>query len=78
MRAPMQASCRDIFCLLFTVNPAISVSPIIQVISNLSATTRPLFSLESWGRFPKERDRLFKLIADTKVIAFNYRRNAYP
>ncbi|KAL3593154.1 hypothetical protein D5086_011794 [Populus alba] len=38
----------------------------VQVISNLSATTRPLFSLESWGRFPKERNRLFKLIADTK------------
>ncbi|KAJ6773321.1 CALCINEURIN-LIKE METALLO-PHOSPHOESTERASE SUPERFAMILY PROTEIN [Salix purpurea] len=38
----------------------------VQVISNLSATTSPLFSLESWGRFPKERNRLFKLIADTK------------
>ncbi|PON73264.1 Alkaline phosphatase D-related [Trema orientale] len=38
----------------------------IQVISNLSATTGPLFYLESWGRFPKERDRLFKLIADSK------------
>ncbi|KAL0545301.1 hypothetical protein IC582_015179 [Cucumis melo] len=38
----------------------------IQVISNLSATTRPLFYLESWGRFPKERDLLFKLIADSK------------
>lgn len=24
--------------------------------------------MESWGRFPKERDRLFKLIADSKVI----------
>ncbi|XP_010266313.1 PREDICTED: uncharacterized protein LOC104603847 isoform X2 [Nelumbo nucifera] len=38
----------------------------IQVISNLSATTGPLFYMESWGRFPKERDRLFKLIADSK------------
>ncbi|GAU14441.1 hypothetical protein TSUD_249810 [Trifolium subterraneum] len=38
----------------------------IQVISNLSAAVQPLFSMESWGRFPKERDRLFKLIADSK------------
>ncbi|XVE69542.1 hypothetical protein DITRI_Ditri10aG0000100 [Diplodiscus trichospermus] len=38
----------------------------IQVISNLSATTGPLFYMESWGRFPKERDRLFKLIRDSK------------
>ncbi|KAL1225082.1 hypothetical protein V5N11_019214 [Cardamine amara subsp. amara] len=38
----------------------------VQVISNLSATTGPLFYMESWGRFPKERKRLFKLIADTK------------
>lgn len=38
----------------------------IQVISNLSATTGPLFYLESWGRFPKERNRLFKLISDSK------------
>ncbi|KAK7276526.1 hypothetical protein RIF29_17667 [Crotalaria pallida] len=38
----------------------------IQVISNLSATVRPLFSMESWAHFPKERDRLFKLIADSK------------
>lgn len=38
----------------------------IQVISNLSATTGPLFYLESWGRFPKERDRLFKLVKGTK------------
>ncbi|URE20733.1 PhoD-like phosphatase [Musa troglodytarum] len=29
----------------------------IQVISNLSATTGPLFHTESWGRFPKERER---------------------
>lgn len=41
---------------------------LIQVISNLSATTGPLFYMESWGRFPKERDRLFQLIADSKVI----------
>ncbi|XP_058743211.1 uncharacterized protein LOC131616014 isoform X3 [Vicia villosa] len=38
----------------------------IQVISNLSATLQPLVAMESWGRFPKERDRLFKLIADSK------------
>ncbi|XP_004491121.1 uncharacterized protein [Cicer arietinum] len=38
----------------------------IQVISNLSATLQPLFAMESWGRFPKERERLFKLIADSK------------
>ncbi|XVF63492.1 hypothetical protein PTKIN_Ptkin09bG0090900 [Pterospermum kingtungense] len=40
----------------------------IQVISNLSATTAPLFYMESWGRFPKERDRLFKLITDSKKV----------
>ncbi|XP_019460986.1 PREDICTED: uncharacterized protein LOC109360498 [Lupinus angustifolius] len=38
----------------------------IQVISNLSATVQPLFSMESWAHFPRERDRLFKLIADSK------------
>ncbi|KAM6543432.1 hypothetical protein CsatB_007879 [Cannabis sativa] len=38
----------------------------IQVISNISATTGPLFYMESWGRFPKERERLFKVIADSK------------
>ncbi|KAE8704254.1 protein LYK5-like [Hibiscus syriacus] len=38
----------------------------VQVISNLSGTTGPLFYMESWGRFPKERDRLFKLINDSK------------
>lgn len=38
----------------------------IQVVSNLSATTGPLFYLESWGRFPKERDRLYKLISNSK------------
>ncbi|KAE9606225.1 putative alkaline phosphatase [Lupinus albus] len=38
----------------------------IQVISNLSATVHPLFSMESWAHFPRERDRLFKLIADSK------------
>ncbi|XP_010523270.1 PREDICTED: uncharacterized protein LOC104801648 [Tarenaya hassleriana] len=38
----------------------------VQVISNLSATTGPLFYMESWGRFPKERQRLFQLIADSK------------
>lgn len=38
----------------------------VQVISNHSGTAGPLFYLECWGRFPKERDRLFKLIADSK------------
>ncbi|KAK8705790.1 hypothetical protein V6N13_049382 [Hibiscus sabdariffa] len=38
----------------------------VQVISNLSGTTGPLFYMESWGRFPKERDHLFKLINDSK------------
>ncbi|CAK7345939.1 unnamed protein product [Dovyalis caffra] len=38
----------------------------VQVISNHTAATRPLFSLESWGRFPTERNRLFKLMADSK------------
>ncbi|XP_038702706.1 uncharacterized protein LOC119999293 isoform X1 [Tripterygium wilfordii] len=38
----------------------------IQVISNLSAITGPIFYVESWGRFPKERDRLFSLIADSQ------------
>ncbi|XAR64308.1 Alkaline phosphatase [Bertholletia excelsa] len=38
----------------------------IQVISNLSAVMAPLMYMESWGHFPKERDRLFKLIADSK------------
>ncbi|KAE9596249.1 hypothetical protein Lal_00048655 [Lupinus albus] len=49
--------------------PATAVTIIgssIQVISNLSATVHPLFSMESWAHFPKERDRLFKLIADSK------------
>ncbi|RWW77929.1 hypothetical protein BHE74_00013873 [Ensete ventricosum] len=39
----------------------------VQVISNLSATTGPLFHTESWGRFPKERARLYKLIHDSKA-----------
>lgn len=38
----------------------------VQVLSNLSATTGPLFYMESWGRFPKERLRLFRLITDSK------------
>ncbi|EHA8591324.1 Alkaline phosphatase D [Cocos nucifera] len=37
-----------------------------KVISNLSATTGPMFYMESWGRFPKERLRLYKLINDSK------------
>ncbi|KAL3736518.1 hypothetical protein ACJRO7_025463 [Eucalyptus globulus] len=38
----------------------------IQVVSNHSAATGPMFYLEAWGRFPKEMDRLFKLIAENK------------
>lgn len=38
----------------------------IQVISNHSATTGPLFYIELWGRFPREKSRLFKLISDSK------------
>lgn len=38
----------------------------VQVISNHSAVTSPFFSIEGWGRFPKERKRLFQLINDTK------------
>ncbi|EEC73508.1 hypothetical protein EE612_012139 [Oryza sativa] len=38
----------------------------IQVISNLSATTGPLFYVESWARFPRERERLFRLIDSSK------------
>ncbi|KAI3745558.1 hypothetical protein L6452_07958 [Arctium lappa] len=38
----------------------------IQVLSNLSACTGPLFYMESWGRFPSERKRLFNLISDSK------------
>ncbi|KAK1259804.1 hypothetical protein QJS04_geneDACA001421 [Acorus gramineus] len=38
----------------------------IQVISNHSAVTAPLFYMESWGRFPKERERLYKLIKSSK------------
>lgn len=43
---------------------------IVQVISNLTATMAPLFYMEAWGRFPKERDRLFKLITESKVRIF--------
>ncbi|KAL9248882.1 hypothetical protein AKJ16_DCAP06466 [Drosera capensis] len=38
----------------------------IQVLSNISATTAPFIQTECWSRFPKERSRLFQLIADTK------------
>ncbi|OEL37103.1 hypothetical protein BAE44_0001875 [Dichanthelium oligosanthes] len=38
----------------------------IQVVSNLSATTGPLFYVESWARFPRERERLFRLIDSSK------------
>ena len=37
----------------------------IQVMSNFSAVVQPLFYVESWAHFPKERDRLLKLIADS-------------
>ncbi|XP_057832016.2 uncharacterized protein LOC131042706 isoform X3 [Cryptomeria japonica] len=37
----------------------------IKVVSNFSAVVQPLFHVESWTHFPKERDRLFKLIADS-------------
>lgn len=51
------------FTLIFT-----AWLPFNQVVSNLSATTDPMFHVEAWGRFPKERDRLYKLIADSKVV----------
>ncbi|CAL5021164.1 unnamed protein product [Urochloa decumbens] len=38
----------------------------IQVVSNLSATIGPLFYVESWARFPRERERLFRLIDSSK------------
>ncbi|XP_066318786.1 uncharacterized protein [Miscanthus floridulus] len=38
----------------------------IQVVSNLSTTTGPLFYVESWARFPRERERLFRLIDSSK------------
>ncbi|KAK4745755.1 hypothetical protein SAY87_012067 [Trapa incisa] len=38
----------------------------IQVISNHTAAMAPLFYMEAWGRFPKESDRLFKLITESK------------
>jgi len=38
----------------------------IQVVSNLSATTGPLFYVESWARFPRERERLYRLIESSK------------
>ncbi|GAB2287627.1 hypothetical protein Dimus_021998 [Dionaea muscipula] len=38
----------------------------IQVLSNISATTRPFIQTECWSRFPKEKSRLFQLIADSK------------
>ncbi|XP_020572992.1 uncharacterized protein LOC110019599 isoform X1 [Phalaenopsis equestris] len=38
----------------------------IQVVSNLSANTGPIFYVESWGHFPKERERLYKLISDSE------------
>ena len=38
-----------------------------QVLSNFSVVVQPLFHVESWAHFPKERDRLFKLVADSSV-----------
>ncbi|KAL9673033.1 hypothetical protein QQ045_029286 [Rhodiola kirilowii] len=38
----------------------------VQVVSNISATMVPLFATEGWGRFPRERKRLFKTINDSK------------
>ncbi|KAJ4793573.1 Calcineurin-like metallo-phosphoesterase superfamily protein [Rhynchospora pubera] len=38
----------------------------IQVVSNLSAIFQPLFYMESWSLFPKERRRLFNLIDSSK------------
>lgn len=49
-----------------------------QVVSNLSATTGPLFGMESWARFPKERKRLFKLITDTKVCYLSLFLKYFP
>lgn len=43
----------------------IIIASSIQVVSNFSAVAQPLFNVESWAHFPKERDRLFKLIADS-------------
>ena len=40
----------------------------LQVLPNFSATVQPMFYVESWSHFPKERDRLLKLIKDTNVI----------
>lgn len=39
----------------------------IQVLPNFSATVQPLFYVESWSHFPKERDRLFNLLMDTRA-----------
>ncbi|AQK72214.1 Calcineurin-like metallo-phosphoesterase superfamily protein [Zea mays] len=44
----------------------------IQVVSNLSATTGPLFYVESWARFPRERERLFRLIDSSKTWSAIY------
>ena len=44
-----------------------SCVPNVQVVSNLSATTGPLFYVESFARFPRERERLFRLIDSSKV-----------
>ncbi|XP_021835921.2 uncharacterized protein [Spinacia oleracea] len=38
----------------------------VQVLSNHSAVTSPFFTVEGWGRFPKERKHLFQLINDSK------------
>ena len=45
-----------------------NVSCHLQVLPNFSATVQPMFYVESWSHFPKERDRLLKLIEDTNVM----------
>ncbi|MQL96358.1 hypothetical protein Taro_029029 [Colocasia esculenta] len=46
--------------------PVTIIASSIQVISNLSATTGPLIYMECWGRFPMEKERLYKLIENSK------------
>lgn len=58
--------CISIIVVLFSFVTSL-INFIIQVVSNLTATMAPLFYMEAWGRFPKERDRLFKLITESKV-----------
>lgn len=39
----------------------------IQVVANLTAQVQPLFHVESWSRFPRERARLYALLAATRA-----------